>query len=102
MAKKKNRASETGTFVVVKNERGDIYVAQIGRPVTASLSESQKRELGEAFDAYRKVAGRSYNANAVLVDGDTGVWRILQQGGNRNVDSGQTDPNNDPNKKKKK
>jgi hypothetical protein len=89
MAKKK------AGFVVVKDAKGDIYVSELGDPVTDSMTKSDKGDLGKRFDDYKKAAGRSGSAEAVIIEDVKGAIRILQRGDGRKV-------NDDPSKKKKK
>src|SRR4051812_35658700 len=86
MAKKRAGKARPG-FVVIKDAKGNIYISELGDPVTDSLTKSEKGELGDAFDAYKKSGeGRAGSAEAVIIADTKGAVRILQRGSNHSVD----------------
>ncbi len=81
MAKRKKAAGAPGGLVVIKDAKGNIYIAEQGDPVTDGLSKSDRDALVGQFNKYRKTAeGKAASAEAVLVDRATGSFRILEQG----------------------
>jgi len=102
----KDIAAARGNLIVVKDGRGNIFISELGDPVTDSLSKADKDALVAGFNAYRRsAAGKASSGEAIFVDGSSGAWRILQQGGKKVAPSSEGDKepaDSDDDKKKKK
>jgi hypothetical protein len=81
MARKRAAAPDTQGFAIVKDARHNLYVVELGKPVTASLTRPEKRRLLDQFDDHLKSKdGQATRADAVVVGSYTGSFRILEQG----------------------
>jgi hypothetical protein len=96
MAKRKKSGSKRG-LVVIRDKQGNIYMNELGEPVTDSLSKADKDALNKRFDAFKKSRdGQKGGADAIIVDPADGTNRILERGTHLGQSS------TDPDGKKKK